>query len=140
MLESSINLVHRFLLSFLPLLSCSRSQRCKTCHPFLRHRDSNPWYHENSSLAGLELVSQRKYKSVSSILLKHFTRSVSFHMKTIQTMNSIPRTSLCLHSEVLLVGLFSHFTFLLSKSFQVFMLPMIFIFLFLCLCNLLFFS
>ena len=140
MLESSVNLVRRSLLYLLPLFPCYHSRCCKTFHPFLRHRDSNPWYHENSSLAGLELISQRKYKSVSSSLLKQFAQSRSFYMKTIQTMNSIPRTSLYLNSEVLLVGLFSPFIFLLSKSFQVFMLPMICIFSFLCLRNLLFFS
>ena len=115
MLESSVNLVHRSLLPFLPLLSCSRSRHLQDLPSIsFYHKDSNPWYHENSSLAGLELASQRRYKSVSSILLKHFTRSGSFHMKTIQTMNSIMRTSLCLHVEVMLVW----FVFPLSLFFS----------------------
>ena len=52
-----------------------------------------------SSLSGLELLSQGK--SVSSSLLKHFIQSGALYMKEVQTMNSISRTSLCLHSGIL---------------------------------------
>ena len=52
-----------------------------------------------SSLSGLEILSQGK--SISSRLLKHFIQSGTLYMKEIQTMNSVPRTSLCLHSGIL---------------------------------------
>ena len=53
--------------------------------------------------------------------------NISFNMeptyaKGIQTRNSIPRTSLCLHREVLLVRFVFPFTFILSNSLQVFAL------------------